>query len=132
MDEQSRALDVGKELVAEPRTLAGTFDQAGDVREDQLTLLTLEHAQHRRERREGVVGDLRRSACEAREQRGLAGVGQADQTDVREQLQLQLQPPLLTRQAALGKARGLARGRCKALVALPTRAAARDSRPAGR
>ena len=100
--EQARALDVGEEVVAEPGALARALDQAGDVGDHQLALLAFEHAQHRRERREGVVGDLRRGARQAREQRGLAGVRQAHEADVGEQLQLQLEPALL---AGAGRAR---------------------------
>ena len=132
MHEQARALDVGEELVAEPRPLAGAFDQAGDVGEDQLALFALEHAEHGRERGEGIVGDLRSRACEAREQRGLAGVRQPDESHVGEQLQLQLEPPLLPGQAPLGEAGRLPRGRCEALVALPAGAPARDRGPLAR
>ena len=93
--------------------------------------LAFEHAEHRRERRERIVGDLRRGARQPREQRGLAGVRQPDEADVGEQLQLQLEPPFLARQAALGKARRLAGGRREALVALAARAAARRRSRAG-
>ena len=130
--EQPRALDVGEEVVAEPGALAGALDQAGDVGEHELALVAFEHAEHRRERRERVVGDLRRGARQPREQRGLAGVGQPDEPDVGEQLQPQLEPALLARQAALGEARRLARGRGEALVALAARAAARDRRALAR
>ena len=124
--EQARALDVREEVVPEPGAVAGALDQPGDVGDDQLALLALEHAEHRRERRERIVGDLRRGARQARQQRGLARVRQAHEADVREQLQLQLEPALLAGQPALGEARRLARGRGEALVALAAAAAARD------
>ncbi len=126
MHEQARALDVREELVAETRALAGALDQTGDVGEHELTLIVVEHAEVGLERREGVGGDLRRGAREARQQRGLAGVGQPHEANIREQLQAQLQPALLPRQPPLGEARGLARGGGKALVAPPARATAGD------
>ena len=126
--EQTRALDVREEVVAEAGAIARAFDQAGDVGDDQLALLALEHAEHRRERRERVVGDLRRGASEPREQRGLASVRQPDETDVGEQLQPQLEPALLPGESALGETRRLARGRGEVLVALAAAAAASDPR----
>ena len=48
MHEQPRALDVGEEVVAEPGALAGALDQAGDVGDDELALVGVEHAEHRR------------------------------------------------------------------------------------
>ncbi len=128
MHEQACALDVREELVAQPGAIAGALDQPRNVGDHQLALVAIEHAEHRRERRERVVGDLRRGARQARQQRGLAGIRQADEADVGDQLQLQLEPPFLARQAALGKARRLARRRREALVALAAGAAARDCR----
>ena len=124
--EQARALDVGEEVVAEARALAGALDQAGDVGEHELALLAFEHPEHRRERREGIVGDLRRGPRQPRQQRGLAGVGQPHEPHVGEQLEPQLEPALLPGQAALGEARRLARGRwrsaCCPCRRLPPRA----------
>ena len=78
------------------------------------------------QRRERVGGDLRLRAGHPRQQRGLAGVGQADEADVGEQLEVQLDLALLARQPLLGQPRRLAdRGR-EALVAAPARAAARQ------
>ena len=59
-----------------------------------------------------------------REQRRLARVRQPDEPDVRQQLQPQLEPALLARQAALGEARRLAGGRREVRVAAPAAAAA--------
>jgi hypothetical protein len=112
MDQQPRALDVREEVVAEPGAVARALDQTGDVGDDELAFVTIKDAQHRRERRERVARDLRRRTREARQERGLARVRQADQSDVREQLELKLDPSFLPGQAALGEARRLAsRGR---------------------
>ena len=124
--EQSRALDVGEEVVPEAGALARALDQSGDVGEHELAVVGVDRAEHRLERRERVVGDLRRRARQAGQQRGLAGVRQPDEADVGEQLEVQLDPALLARQAALGEARRLARRRREVLVAATGRAALRD------
>ena len=58
-NEQPRALDVGEEVVAEPRALAGAFDETRDVGDDELTVAVLDRAQDRHQRGERVAGDLR-------------------------------------------------------------------------
>ena len=126
VDEQPRALDVGEEVVAEPGAAARALDQPGDVGEDELAVVRLERAEHGLERRERVGRDLRLRARHAREQRRLAGVRQADEPDVGEQLEVQLDGALLARQAALGEPRRLAHGGLEARVAAPAGAAARD------
>src|SRR5579884_3166361 len=122
--EHARALDVGQELVAQPRPRAGALDQSGDVGDHELAILELERPEHRLERREWVPGDLGVRAGQAREQRGLARVGEPDQPNVGQQLQLERQPALLPRETPLGEARRLVGGTREALVAAPARAAA--------
>jgi hypothetical protein len=124
--EQPRALDMRKKVVAEAGAAAGAFDQAGDVRHHELTIVGLERTQHRLERRERVRRDLRLGAGHAREQRGLAGVGQPDEPDVGEQLEVQPDDALLAVEAALGEPGGLADRGLEARVAAPARAAAGD------
>ena len=65
-------------------------------------------AEIRRQRRERVVGDLRPRRGDARDQRRLAGVGEADQADVGEQLQLE--PQILDLRPARPAAPCAARG----------------------
>src|SRR5699024_434344 len=60
---------------------------------------------------------------------GLARVGQADEADVGQQLELQLEPALLAGQPALGEARRLVLGALEARVAAAAAAAARDDDP---
>ena len=126
--EQPGALDVSEEVVAEPRAGARALDQPGDVREHELALVGLQRAEHRLERREGVGGDLRLRAGHARQQRGLARVREADEPDVGEQLQMQLDRALLARQPALGQPRRLPDGGLEAGVPAPPGAAARERR----
>ena len=128
--EQPGALDMGEELVPEARAGAGALDQPGDVRDDQLPALQLvfEHPQDRRERRERITRDLWRRAGQSRQQRGLARIRHADEADVREQPQAQLDPALLAGQPALGEARRLTRRGREGLVPAPAGAASRNSR----
>src|SRR5205085_10533951 len=98
--------------------LARTFDQAGDVRDGELSAFgRVDRPQHGRERRERIVGDLRPRVRDPREQRRLACVRQPDERRVGEQLQPELQECLFARQAGLRKPRHLTCGRGEALVA---------------
>ena len=124
--EQARALDVGEEVVAQAGALAGALDEPGDVGDDELALGALERPEHGLERRERVRADLRRGARHPREQRRLAGVRDADEPDVGEQLQAQVDPALLADEPALGEPRRLPGRRREALVAAPASATARD------
>ena len=54
-------------------------------------------AEVRLQRRERIVGDLRLGRRDAREEGRLAGVGQADEADIGDQLQPQPDPRLLAR-----------------------------------
>ena len=107
--EQPGALDMGEEVVAEPGAVAGALDQAGDVGDHELAVVGLERAEHGLERRERVGGDLRLRPRHPREQRGLARVGQADEPDVGEQLEVEPQRALVSGQPALGEPRRLPR-----------------------
>ena len=124
--EQPRALDVGEEVVAEAGAVARALDQAGDVGDDELAIVALERPEHRLDRRERVRRHLRLRAREPRQQRRLAGVGEPDEADVGEQLEVQLDAALLARQALLGQPRRLPHRRLEARVAAPPGAAARD------
>ena len=99
VDEQVRPLDVPEELVAQPVAGVGPFDQAGDVGHDEVLILGDDRAQVGVLGGERIIGDLGMGARDPREQRRLAGVGQADQADVGDDLQLQDDPALLARDA---------------------------------
>ena len=77
----------------------------------------LHNPQVRVQGREGIGGDLRMRARQRCQQRRLAGVGQADQAGIGDQLQLQAHAPLLTRLAELCRARRLPRRRGETRVA---------------
>ena len=126
-DEHPGALEVPKELVAEALAFRGTLHQARDVRHDELGPVAQaadpDHTEMRFESREGVVGDFGLRRRDRGDQRRLAGIGEADQGDVRHELELHVQPELLALLGLLGKRRGAAAVREKARVAAPTLAA---------
>ncbi len=112
----------------QPHALRGALDQAGDVGEDQLTVLGVERAQHRLDGRERILGDLRRRPGEPSQKRRLSGVRLAHETRVGEQLEAQLDPARHAFEAPLGEARSLAGGAGEALVAVATQPAGRHDR----
>ena len=109
---------------------ARAFDQPGDVCDDELAAIRgLDRAEHRRERRERILGDLRPRVRDPCQERRLAGVRQADEGRIREQLQPQLDHALVAGHADLGVARRLTSRRCEALVAPTAGAALCDDDP---
>ena len=109
---------MAKELDAETGSLMGALDQPGDVGEDQgSSAFELGHAEVGVEGGEGIRGDLGPGTGERRQQGGLAGVGETDQADVGDQLQLQVDPPLLARLPQLAEPWSLADGSGEAGVA---------------
>ncbi len=83
------ALDVAQELQAEPAPAARAGDQPGHVGDGEHGVAGLDHAEVGHQRRERVVGDLRSGRGHRGDQRGLAGVGIADEGDVGDALELE-------------------------------------------
>ena len=86
----------------------------------------LHDAEVGRQRRERIVRDLGTRGRDHRQQRRLAGVRLADEPDVGDELELELQRALLAFLARLPFARRLMRGRGEERVALSASTAARD------
>ena len=108
MHNDSAALDVTKEVQAEASTLGGSRDQTGDVRDRIACVACRDDAQVRDQRREGVIGDLRARRAQGGDQRGLTRRGEADESHVRDGLQLENDVALLAGLAQQGEAGGLA------------------------
>ena len=107
--EHLRALEVPQELMAEAQAAMRAFNQPGHVGDDEAAIVAqADDAEVRGQRGERVVRDLRTRGRDARDQRRLAGVREADEADVGEQLQLE--PQIFdfarARPAALSAARG--------------------------
>ncbi|GGU58538.1 hypothetical protein GCM10010211_24400 [Streptomyces albospinus] len=110
VDQHLAALDMPQELQAQPLALAGTRDQARDVRDRVDRGTGRDHTQIGHQRGEGIVRDLRLGRGEHRDQRGLAGAGVADQRHIGDGLQLQHDVPRLAGLAEQREAGGLAAG----------------------
>src|SRR4051812_14724629 len=105
MDERTAALDMTEEAVADPCSLVRAFDQPGNIGEHELAALVAYDAEVWMQRGERILGDLRLGGGDERKQRRLAGVGQADDADIGDQLQPEPYPPLLALEARIGAAR---------------------------
>ena len=105
MDQRTAALDMAEETVADPRTLVRALDQPRNVGEHELRALVADDAEVRMQRREGIVGDLRLRRGDARKQRGLPGIRQADDADIGDELQPEPNPLLFAFLAGIGAAR---------------------------
>src|SRR5262249_13085790 len=96
--EQLRTLEVREELVAKPRSVGGSFDEARNVRDGQLPLLgPVDDAENRLERGERVVGDLRLRVRDPAQQRRLSCVREARKSSVDNELEAKLEVELATR-----------------------------------
>ena len=121
------ALDVAEEAIAEPMALVRALDQPGHVGDDEAAIVAQAHdAQVRRERRERIVGDLGTGRRDPRDQRGLSGVGEPDQPDVGQQLQLEAEELLFATPAGLGAPRCAVGGAHEPRVPAPSASAPRD------
>ena len=129
VNQEAGPLQVAQEAQPQPGAFARPFDQAGDVRHDEALVVDADDAEVRLERGEGVIGDLGSRRRDRREQGGLAGVGVADQADVGDDLQLQLDVALLPRLAAGGELRRALHRRGEVHVAQAALAAAGDHHP---
>ena len=118
MHQQAAAVDMPQEIMSQTRTLTGTLDDAGDIRHDEAdTVVHIHNAQIGIEGGEVVVGDLGVRLADNTQERGLAHVGKAHKTHIRQQLQLQNHIVTLAGKAGLGKAGHLTGGRGKMLIA---------------
>ncbi len=124
MQEHPGALHVAEELQAEPGALVRPLDDAGDVRGHERLIVGSPPPRARGERRERVVGHLRARGGQARQERRLAGVRQAEEAHVGDEPQVESQPPLLARLAGLAVARGAVAVREEGAVAAAAAAAA--------
>ena len=89
MQQHARALDMAEEAVADADAFMRAFDQAGNVGDDEFAPVDARDAEAGMQRGEGIVGDLRLGRGDGRQEGRLAGIGQADQAGVGDQLQPQ-------------------------------------------
>ena len=122
--DESRTLDVAKELVPQALALARALDEAGDVGDDEgAGLPGANDAEVGHERREGIVGDLGARRAHARDERGLAHARHAHEGGICHELHLELDPVLEGRLALLREGGRSANRGDEVDVALTARAA---------
>ena len=118
MDEQPAPVNVPQEVVAQPRSVGGPLNDAGDIRQHEGgPLLQSHHPQIGGQSGKMVVGDLGLGPCHHRKEGGLPHIGEPHQPHIGQQLQLQGHIPLLPRQPRLGKVGHLPGGGGEVLVA---------------
>ena len=123
MQQHAAALDMAEEAVAEAGAFMRALDQAGNIRQHEFAAVGIHDAELRMQRGEGIVGDLRLGRADHGEEGRLAGIGQADEAGIRDQLQPQPDPALLARLAGIGVARRAVGGGFEMRVAEPAIAA---------
>ena len=118
---------MAEELEPESLPLVRALDDPRDVRDDECPGVTeLDDTEVRLEGRERVISDLRASSRDHREEGGLPRIGLADQPDVGDELELELDIPDLSLLARLPFARRLMRGGGEMRIPLPAPSALRD------
>ena len=119
-----RAFEMPQELVAETETAVCAFDQARYVGDDEAAILAQpDDAEIRCERGEWIVGDLRTSRGDPRDERRFARVRIPDEPDIGQELQLEAEVFLFARLAGLDLPRRAVR-RCREVRVAETSAAA--------
>src|SRR5689334_11337728 len=107
-----------------------TFDQPRNVGDHESTKVTeIDHPKMRLQRRERVVSDLRSCRGDGRDKRRLSCIRKTNQSNIREQLQLELQVQLFTLASRLMVARSAIR-RSREVRVSETAAAPARSQPA--
>ena len=92
VNEHLRALEMPEELMSEAKPAVRALNQPGHIGDDEASLVAqTDDAEVRRQRRERVVRYLRARRRNARDERGLAGVGESNQTYVGQQPELEPQ-----------------------------------------
>ncbi len=115
---------------AEPGARRRAFDEPRDVRDHEAAIGADAHdAELRVQRRERIVRDFRPRGRERARERRLARVRRAEQPDVGEQLERELQVPRFTRAAAAELPRRAIHARLEARVAAAALPALRDEQP---
>ena len=105
VEQHPAALDMAEKPVAEARALMRAGDQPGDVGEHEFAAVDRDDAELRMQRGEGIVGDLRPRRAHRGKEGRLAGIGQADEPGIGDQLEAQPDGALLAGQAGIGMAR---------------------------
>src|SRR5262249_31791215 len=92
VDEYLRPLEMTEKLMPQPKPAVRPFDQARDVCDDKTAVLAEpHHAQIRRQSCKRVVGNFRPRRRDSRNQCGLPRIRKANEPDIREELQFEME-----------------------------------------
>lgn len=120
VDQNPRSLHVTEKAQAESRPLMGALDEPRYIGDHKRpSLRQTHHTQVRDKGGEWVVGDFGAGGGDLRYEGGFAGVGEADEAHLGEELQLEPDMPLFSCSSFLGKARSLATRGGEVHVSLP-------------
>jgi len=120
VDQNPRSLDVTEKAQAESGSLMGALDEPRYIgNHKRPSLREAHHTQVRDEGGEWVVGDLGAGRGDLGYEGGFAGVGEADEAHLGEELQLEPDMPLFSCSSLLGKARRLATRVAKCMFPFP-------------
>ena len=99
---------MAEETITDPGTFMRAFDQARNIGNDEARIGSkVDHPQVRVQRCERIGGDFRVRAADGGQEGGFAGIGQADQPGIGNQLQAQPYPAFNAGFALLGMTRRL-------------------------
>src|SRR5262249_22159288 len=90
--QDARSLDVTEELKAQPTSFVRALDDAREIGDDERAVVAqLNDAEIGAQRSEGIVADLRAGGGDYREQRRFARVRLSHESDVGDELELELE-----------------------------------------
>ncbi len=89
MDEDAGAFDMAQELVTQANTFVRSLDEAWQVCHDEGVESKIHDAEHGLKGCKREVSYIRHGVRDGPQQRRFAGVGQPNETNIREQLQLE-------------------------------------------
>jgi len=120
VNQNPRSLDVTEKTQPEPGSPVGALDEPRYIGNyERPSLRETYHTQVRDEGGKWVVSDFGAGCGDLRYKRGFAGIGEADEADLGEKLQLEADVPLLSCSPLLGKTRSLAARGGEVHVPLP-------------
>ena len=129
MQQHPAAFDMAEKAVADPLALVGAFDQARDIGQNEVAVARVDDAQMRMQGGERIVGDPGPGARNPGEEGRFAGIRQADQPGIGNQLQAQPQRAFLAGPARFAAARRAVGRALEMDVAAPAIAALGEQRP---
>src|ERR1044072_4595245 len=126
MQQQLRALDVSQKTITQTSSRVRALDQSRNISDYERTKVTeIDNAEMRLQRRERIVRDLRTRSRDSRDKGRLPRIRKTHESDIRQQLELELKVQLLALASSLMIARRAIRRAREVRVAETTAATTR-------